>query len=325
LLSGEDLVQLLRHPPTDPAECRIVRQEIHLSGGVLLPNSYGNRISDFLVAVERGYSISMIGIERHLIGLQSFVADLSMRLSTDCWVNLYATPPGAQGFTRHADDHDVLVLQRAGAKEWTVVLPSGEERRIVLRAGDTLYIPTGFPHEAASRDVGSIHMTVGVPLLSAWSTLSRLLRAEKSRAEEFDTRSYAQAIGETRKTLRRLLEMTDREIAAVDKRALLRSRQGPPSGHRFDHLLFGRQPEMNTWLVRTYPGPLLQHHEGRAVVITFPGGRLRLPAKLSGVVSFVCKRARFRPRDLPGLADDAQLMMAQQFVHAGLVAPESRR
>jgi hypothetical protein len=34
--------------------------------------------------------------------------------------NLYLTPPAGQGFETHYDTHDVLVLQIAGDKEWTI-------------------------------------------------------------------------------------------------------------------------------------------------------------------------------------------------------------
>ena len=86
-------------------------------------------------------------------------------------VNIYITPPGQTlSVPPHTDRQDVLVFQTQGAKRWRVYAPpkrskgvdplnrgkagdvlSFEELAepiidIVLRKGDCLYVPTGFPH-----------------------------------------------------------------------------------------------------------------------------------------------------------------------------------
>ena len=95
--------------------------------------------------------------------------------------NAYRTPASAQGFAVHHDTHDVFVLQVCGHKRWRIYEPVVEaplkDQRwsaadadavgeplhdITLRAGDTLYIPRGWPHEAASADEASLHITVGL-------------------------------------------------------------------------------------------------------------------------------------------------------------------
>ena len=80
--------------------------------------------------------------------------------------NAYYTPRGSQGFAVHHDTHDVLVLQVAGEKRWLLYeplleLPLKHQRYsqalgehgeptddLVLRAGDTLYLPRGWLHQA---------------------------------------------------------------------------------------------------------------------------------------------------------------------------------
>ena len=101
-------------------------------------------------------------------------------------VNLYASWTATRGFVVHWDDHDVFVLQAAGAKRWRLY---GETRRFpllrdsepnvepprepvwseVLRPGDVLYVPRGWWHDAAHvRDdeggggSGSLHLTCSV-------------------------------------------------------------------------------------------------------------------------------------------------------------------
>ena len=85
-------------------------------------------------------------------------------------VNAYYTPRGSQGFGVHHDTHDVLVVQVAGEKRWKLYdplleLPLKHQRYsaalgehgartddLVLRAGDTLYLPRGWLHEAETSD-----------------------------------------------------------------------------------------------------------------------------------------------------------------------------
>ena len=82
----------------------------------------------------------------------------------------------------HHDTHDVFVLQVAGEKHWRVYDPllraAAEEPALVegarrgrpavleltLRAGDTLYLPRGWLHDALTSETDSLHVTVGVNL-----------------------------------------------------------------------------------------------------------------------------------------------------------------
>ena len=94
--------------------------------------------------------------------------------------NSYYTPRGSQGFAVHHDTHDVLVLQVAGEKRWLLYdplfeLPLKHQRYskalgehgepiddFVLRAGDTLYLPRGWLHQAETSDTDSLHLTIGI-------------------------------------------------------------------------------------------------------------------------------------------------------------------
>ncbi|MCX7684214.1 MAG: cupin domain-containing protein [Acetobacteraceae bacterium] len=109
--------------------------------------------------------------------------------------NIYLTPPGAQGFRRHFDGHDVLVLQVSGEKRWRIwegqpfpdptprtpwdnrFAPVGEEREVLMRPGDALYVPRGVMHEAMAQPDGepSLHITVGLLEPCVAALLRRLL------------------------------------------------------------------------------------------------------------------------------------------------------
>jgi ribosomal protein L16 Arg81 hydroxylase len=87
---------------------------------------------------------------------------------------------GAQGFDAHFDTHEVFVLQIEGTKHWRIYglareAPLVEEqaefareqlgpptREVLLQAGDLLYLPRGYVHEAFTSETLSLHLTVGV-------------------------------------------------------------------------------------------------------------------------------------------------------------------
>lgn len=109
--------------------------------------------------------------------------------------NIYLTPPGAQGFRKHFDGHDVLVLQVSGEKRWRIwdgqpfpdptartpwdsrFAPEGGGQELVMRPGDALYVPRGVIHEAMTQPDGepSLHITVGLLEPCAAALLRRLL------------------------------------------------------------------------------------------------------------------------------------------------------
>jgi ribosomal protein L16 Arg81 hydroxylase len=111
-------------------------------------------------------------------------AQVSARTQT----NVYLTPPHAQGFKPHWDTHDVFVLQVEGTKRWRIygggpALPMPDhkfdpavhaagavEAEFTLEPGDALYIPRGIMHAAATTDVVSLHITLGV-IAYTWADL----------------------------------------------------------------------------------------------------------------------------------------------------------
>ncbi|XP_062911595.1 ribosomal oxygenase 1 isoform X1 [Mobula hypostoma] len=107
--------------------------------------------------------------------------------------NVYLTPPGNQGFAPHYDDIEAFVIQLEGAKHWRVydpksaeVLPSVSSRNFnqhelsdpimetLLEAGDMLYFPRGFIHQAScTPDTHSLHITVSTYQKNSWGDVLR--------------------------------------------------------------------------------------------------------------------------------------------------------
>ncbi len=158
-------------------------------------NAGGQRIGDMpdpdgiAAAHADGATIVLQALHRVWPPLAAFCRELSLELGHQTQVNVYVTPPGAQGFKPHHDTHDVLVLQVDGRKHWTihppvVELPLASQRStslgpdpvggrppevdVVLEPGDALYLPRGWLHSAQTTDDRSIHLTVGL-LATTWA------------------------------------------------------------------------------------------------------------------------------------------------------------
>jgi 50S ribosomal protein L16 3-hydroxylase len=110
-------------------------------------------------------------------------------------IQLYATPPGEEGFSWHYDVEEVFVIQSVGEKEFFLrkntinpfplysQLPKDmrfeqekaeSEIRCLLKAGDWLYIPAGWWHKARAHSP-SFHMSIGVMALTGAALLRSLL------------------------------------------------------------------------------------------------------------------------------------------------------
>ncbi|HKX33260.1 MAG TPA: cupin domain-containing protein [Blastocatellia bacterium] len=94
-------------------------------------------------------------------------------------MNAYAGCKVSHGFDLHWDDHEVLILQTAGRKQWKVYRPtrlhplakdlvenlSPAEEPVwegILEDGDALYIPRGWWHVALPLAEPTLHITVGI-------------------------------------------------------------------------------------------------------------------------------------------------------------------
>lgn len=150
----------------------------------------------------QGASLVMERLHRTWPPLRALCKEISHELNHPTQANGYLTPAEAQGFSPHHDTHDVFILQTYGAKEWTLykpvfsdplpqhswkdldrltdgygVTPAGLESYWTLRleAGDCLWIPRGWPHEAAADTEPSLHATLGVLALTRHDLLRWLV------------------------------------------------------------------------------------------------------------------------------------------------------
>ena len=162
------------------------------------------RLTAFL---HKGATIVLSRIQDVHPGVRSLAGAIEAALGNYAGINLYASWVATRGFGTHWDGHDVFVLQVAGRKRWQIY---GEMRRFplvadsepnekaprkalwseVLEAGDVLYIPRGWWHDAraepgdASESAGSLHLSCNAPASTGFDFIE-WLAGRLSRHEAF--------------------------------------------------------------------------------------------------------------------------------------------
>jgi hypothetical protein len=131
---------------------------------------------------QQGATLILPQLHTRVRGLADLCRALEADLSAHVQTNIYLTPPNAQGFQTHYDNHCVLVLQVEGEKRWRLYdspvgapyrgerftpgqyAPGEPSQELVLKPGDVLYVPRGLMHDAVNEgsDAPSLHITTGV-------------------------------------------------------------------------------------------------------------------------------------------------------------------
>jgi len=124
--------------------------------------------------LETGASIILSQMQEMIADLADLCRESEALFERRCQANIYWSPPDAQCLPEHADDHDVIILQLAGTKKWTLRADfevidgntgQGEPAQVeefILEAGDLLYCPRGIVHRARTLGGSSLHVSLGI-------------------------------------------------------------------------------------------------------------------------------------------------------------------
>ncbi len=130
-------------------------------------------------ALNDGYSVTCRNVHLSTPSVRRLSERLMRDLGAVVSVNIYGSWTSDRCFLTHWDEHDVLIIQTAGEKLWSVFHPTRaaplpfdvdydtDARNLdlawegVLTPGDVLYLPRGWWHHAQARDEGSVHLTAG--------------------------------------------------------------------------------------------------------------------------------------------------------------------
>jgi len=132
--------------------------------------------------------------------LKKLSNSLAWALRDPVQVNAYISCDPIEGFDAHWDDHDVLIFQLEGPKEWEIYgqsreyplrsdvgkseqPPSETEWKGVVTPGDLLYIPRGWWHMARGTGVPTLHLTVGIKRATGVDLLRWMVDKMKSEPE----------------------------------------------------------------------------------------------------------------------------------------------
>ena len=130
-------------------------------------------------ALAQGATLIVNAIDEMVPALSMLAAAFEDSLASRVCVNLYAGWGKDNGFGRHWDEQDTMILQVAGRKHWQVHRPThehplrGEFLSVsepegvpawegTLNDGDLLYLPRGWWHLATPLGEPSLHLTVTI-------------------------------------------------------------------------------------------------------------------------------------------------------------------
>jgi len=285
------------------------------------------------VAFEDGATIVLQGLHLNWTPLAKFCRGLEVDLGHPAQANAYYTPKGSQGFAVHHDTHDVFVLQVSGEKHWRIYdplfdLPLKHQRyskalgehgppilELTLHAGDTLYLPRGWLHDALTSETDSLHVTVGINL-HTWVDALRLALDECEDDVEF-RRSVPEDGAMSADLVERLGARLEADEGARRARTkLIRSRRP---------ILDGQLEEVRTVGSVTAETPL----ERRATVIadldgttlSFEGKHVTVPEyALAELEAIVEADGPFTAAELPGeLDEESRLVLVRRLIREGFV------
>jgi lysine-specific demethylase/histidyl-hydroxylase NO66 len=294
-------------------------------------------VPSVLGAWEAGATIVLQALHVNWHPLAVFCRLLEEALGQAVQANAYYTPRGSQGFAVHHDTHDVLVLQVAGEKRWRIFeplleLPLKHQRYssalgehgtpvedLVLRAGDSLYLPRGWLHEAETSSTDSLHLTIG---FTGYTWLDAVKDALAECEDELVVRRAASREPDGGAEIAELLaqRLDPDEVERRRRRRFVDSRRpiredGLAQLRALDSLsaesLVERRETVIAELEESDDGP----------VLVFEGKQIRFPAHAAAEVEacFVSE-SPVRVTELPGRLDDGgRLVLVRRLVREGFL------
>jgi ribosomal protein L16 Arg81 hydroxylase len=286
----------------------------------------------------RGATIVLQALHIHWPAAALYCRDLEKRLGCPVQANAYHTPASARGFAVHHDTHDVFVLQLAGRKRWRVYepvleLPLKDQRwspelgdpgspveEFTLEAGDTLYLPRGWPHEATTSDDESLHLTIG---MHPQTRLDALRMALDSCHDDVEFRRSMSADGALPNDLleRLAARLAPDELARRLRRRFVEHRR-PILHDQLSQLRALERLTVDDLLERrpTVIFELGEAEDGGAALL-FEGKEIRFPRQArDAVVAAAEHSAPFSAADLPGpLDDEGLLVLVRRLVREGFL------
>lgn len=331
------------------------------------------QVRNHAMAVESfrgGRSLRIDGIQRFSRKLILLCRALEQEFSCPTNINLYLTPgqAGARALDRHYDTHDVFILQTHGRKKWRIYdspiefpleyLPpircerQGRFRQkievrkelaarstanvvneFILEAGDLLYLPRGYWHEAEGvAGHVSCHLTVGIQALTYMDLMTIAITQAATRNPKLRESlpvgfgTYSDCRGAVREQVAQIVESlrpqidSDSALAEVAE-IFVRSRQSldgallrSPAALNVEGVGLGSR-------VRIRDGVICRVSVSESnVSLNFGAAVFSLPLAFESACRFIARTRRFTPSELPGdVTNDERVSMVQRLIKDGLL------
>lgn len=306
---------------------------------------------------DQGATMILQRLHRRHPELARFCAAMEAEFSHPFQTNIYFTPAKAKGFKVHYDTHDVFVMQIEGDKDWSIYneavqLPisgqhfrreehkKGEETMSFhLHAGDILYIPRGWMHDARSLDTNSLHITVGA-LTYSWAdfitdAIGAVCMSEPALRKalppgfannDFDPTEMQNLFAEHLQTIadKSDFSATNKHFKDmfVNSRRPLMTDQLKQLG-QVDKLTLDSILKPREQLFYQLSQDKDENIEASQCHIQSHGQIISLPAFAYPAIKYCLEAKSYKVKDLPGqLDDDSKLVLMRRLVREGLVQVE---
>jgi len=263
-----------------------------------------------------------------LPSLNGLCRNLTRELGFPVLANIYITPREVGGFCKHADDHEVLVMQIAGSKRWLLDVQHAPLVEIDLQPGDLLYLPRGLAHAAKAQESDSIHVTLGLWPVYAFQLIEELAAAAAENddflqpmpprfADDDAKRAFETAF--VRQLQGLILRIEPSELLERRFQSLIANQSRGWPGRLSD--LRSIQDITTETIVCRRPGILTDvKREGKFLSVGFAGKRVKVPDFLQRALDTIMSGNRFAIHELEGLMDSSgKVRLVAEFVRAGLL------
>ena len=355
LLSMDELDQLIHSSGLRYPTFRLVREgkEIPTSEYTVGPLEWGTGTASGFIDLDRTRDLMRRGCTLVMEACQRLhrpIAELS-RLFEQTFqcpspVNLYVTPPRAQGFNPHFDVQNVFVLQLHGTKRWQVYGPHIEKplpsqavhgavtpgpllHDITLSPGDLLYLPRGFVHCAHTTGELSAHLSVSLKPTTWADVFQGLVNtlphdARFRSAVQLQSAGPAEASEDMETTFASLMdafsEGSDLEDVLDDMGRRFVATRLPSTKGQLLALQHDNSVTLNTKLM-VQPGVMSRiDADTDKAHLHFHGKVVSVPWNTIGALRWIASAEPFETRDIPGdISDDTRCQLAQHLVNEGFL------
>ncbi len=306
------------------------------------------RINQLYDVYFKGNSINLNELQDSWEPIAILCRNLEIFFNHKVSVNMYLTPQYSQGFSPHFDTQEAFILQIEGAKLWRIYdsflsLPMVENQQPVpgdklgeplhevhLHAGDLLYIPRGYVHEALTSECSSLHLTVGIypfrlaDLISSAIALVSKQNVSLRKSLPVGFLNHGETLPSLKHQFKEALELLSNSATFEDALVQLTEQffmqmTQLPNGH------FTQIDDINSIDIETIVekrNSMLCHilKEEDSVSIQFPGNIVRGPSRIEPALRFITDSRKFPIKSIPDiLTENEKLVLVRRLVREGLL------